>query len=261
MILAKNKVREAFEQKRPCYGLYMMTPSTRLIEYFAGAGMDFIRIDLVSGVMTDETLRDLIHTAHAVGITPFVRAKGPSDPRIKTALHLGALGIIIPDVENAQQVKDAIRVVKGPPHGERDYRPMQPTGGFGKVSTEEYQEWARRNIILSTQIETKSGVEAIDEIVALEGLDMVQSGRGDLSRHYGTPGNQYSEPVLAAERRVMEAGLKAGKMASVQYYPMTREEDYQHVKDWLARGVYCLSLGTDIDIVLTYRKMLTRLKG
>lgn len=261
MYLTKNRVRLAYEENRPAYGLYLMTPAPRLIEFFAAAGMDFIRIDMEGGVMDLQTVQNLIHTAHAVGITPFVRVQGPDEWQIQTVLKMGALGIIIPKVSGVEDVKKAIHAAKPAPAGDRHVSAANPTGGYGRASAAEYLAWAEENIILSAQIETRSGVEAIDEIVALPGLDMVQSGRGDLSYHFGTPGDQYSPEVLGAERRVIEAGLKAGKMTSVQYYPMRQESDVKRVHDWTAQGVYCLSLGADADIVVPYRSMLSKLKA
>jgi 4-hydroxy-2-oxoheptanedioate aldolase len=259
--LTENRVRRAFDEKRPSFGLYLMTPSPRLIELFAGSGMDFIRIDMEGGAMDIQTVQNLIHAAHACEITPFVRVQGPDEWQIQTVLKLGALGIIIPKVSGVDDVKRAIRAAKPAPYGERHMSTATPTGGYGRASADEYAVWAERNIILSAQIETRTGVEAIDEIVALPGLDMVQSGRGDLSHHFGKPGDQYSPEVLAAERRVIEAGLASGKMTSVQYYPMRDRSHEQRVREFIAMGVYCLSLGADADIVVPYRTMLDSLKG
>lgn len=261
MYLAKNRVRQAFEEKRPSFGIYLSTPAPRLIEMFAGAGMDFIRIDLEGGAIDLQATQSLIHAAHAVGITPFVRVQGPNEWQIQAVLKMGALGIIIPRVASVEHVKTAIAATKYAPHGERHLSTSSSTGGFDRAGKEEYLQWASENIILSAQIETRSGVEAIDEIVKLPGLDMVQSGRGDLSYHYGAVGDQYNPEVMAAERRVIEAGLKAGKMTSVQYYPLRLEDHYRRVQDWIAQGVYCLSLGADVDITVPYREMITRLKS
>lgn len=260
MYLADNKVVTAFEQKKPAFGLYLMTPSTRLVEFFAGAGFDFIRLDLEAGVMNIETLGNLILASHAAGITPFVRVDGVNEYQIHTALRLGAMGIIIPKVDSVAKVQEAIRYTKGAPLGERAVRPMNATGGYGRAGADEYVEWADRNIVLSAQIETKSGVEAIDEIVALDGLDMVQSGRGDLSSYY-TPGDQYSDEVIAAERRVIEAGMAAGKMTSVQYYPVRKPDDVQRVQAYIEKGVYCLSLGVDADLIAPFANAINQIKG
>lgn len=261
MLLRTNKVREAYRTGRPCFGLYVMTPSTRMIEMLGGAGFDFVRIDMEGGLLNIETVTAMIHTAHAVGVTPFVRVQGPDEWQIQAVLKAGALGIIIPKVSGVEDVKAAVRAAKAPPLGERHAGTGGPTGGYGAVSQEEYLNWAAENIILSAQIETRSGVESIDEIVKIEGLDMVQSGRGDLSYAYEVPGQQYHPDVLAAESRVIEAGLKAGKLTSVQYYPLRDPQHVERVQRFIAKGVLCISCGADQDIVVPYRAMLAKLKS
>ncbi len=238
-----------------------MTPSTRMIELLGFAGLDFVRIDMEGGNLSIETVDNMIRTAHAVGITPFVRVAGVNEWQIQAVLKAGALGIIIPKTSGVEDVKAAVKAAKTLPIGERHASPGGPTGGYGLADPKEYQEWLDKNIILSAQIETKSGVDSIDEIVKIPGLDMVQSGRGDLSYHYGVPGQQYHPLVLEAETKVINAGLKAGKMTSVQYYPLRDPAHIDVVKGFIKKGVCCLSLGSDADIVMTFRNMLAALKS
>lgn len=261
MFMKPNRVRQAYREGRPAFGLYVMTPAPRLLEMLGYAGMDFVRIDMEGGHMNIESVENMIRTAHAVGITPFVRVPGPDEWLINAVLKAGALGIIIPKTDGVDRVKAAVQAAKTPPHGERYSSPGGPTGGYGLASAAEYQAWMDENIILSAQIETKAGVEAIDEIVKIPGLDMVQSGRGDLSNAYGVPGQQYHPTVVAAERRVIEAGISAGKMTSVQYYPLRDRSHIQIVQEYIRLGCLCLSLGMEADMVVTYRNLLKDLKA
>jgi 4-hydroxy-2-oxoheptanedioate aldolase len=174
-------------------------------------------------------------------------------------LKMGALGIIVPRVTCRADAEAAVQATKAPPLGGRRASTAGFTGGYGAMNNQEHLEWANENIILSVQVETRSGVEAIEEIVSVPGLDMVQSGRGDLSYQYGVPGQQYHPLVLEAEKKVIEAGLKAGKMASVQYYPLRDPAQVDTVRDWIRQGVQCLSLGGDGDIVYVFRRMLAEL--
>src|SRR5262245_8434284 len=91
-----NKVRQAMKEGRPSFGIYVMTPSTRLVEMLGFAGLDFLRFDMAESPMEMETTADLIRTAHAVGVTPFVRVPPNSEWHIEVALGAGALGIIVP---------------------------------------------------------------------------------------------------------------------------------------------------------------------
>lgn len=259
-----NRVRQAYREGRPSFGTYVSTPSPHVVEMLGFAGLDFVRIDLDGAAIDLETVQAMIRTAHAVGVTPFVRVPldvAYSEWHIQAVLQMGALGIIVPRVTGRADVEAAVRAAKAPPVGECHVGPSGFLGGYGQISSQEYLDWAQENIILSVQVETKSGVEVVDEIVSVHGLDMVQSGRGDLSYQYGVPGQSYHPIVLEAEKKVIEAGLRADKMVSVQHYPLRDPDQVAMVRDWIKWGVHCLSLGGDKDIVAVYRRLLQELKA
>ncbi|MBX3143577.1 MAG: hypothetical protein KF813_07475 [Trueperaceae bacterium] len=260
MIQTTNRVVQAFSQGRKSYGIYVMTPATRMIELLASSGLDFVRIDMEGGFLNLESVNDMIRACHAYGITPFVRVQGPDEWQIRSVLKMGALGVIIPRVSSAAEVEQAVRAAKPPPLGERHINSLSPTGGFGALTEAEHLSWVRKNIVLSAQIETRAGVESVADIVKVAGLDMVQSGRGDLSYSYGVSGDQYHETVLRAEKSVIDAGRSAGLITSVQYYPMRHQDHISRVRTWAEYGVSSLCLGSDADIVHQYRNLLIELK-
>jgi len=258
-----NRIRLAYEEGRPSFGTYVGTPSPRVVELLGFTGLDFVRIDLDGAAMNIETVQDMIRAAHAVGVTPIVRV--PVDVSfgewyIHTVLQMGALGVIVPRVTGRADAEAAVRAAKPPPLGDSHVGPSGFLGGYGRMSSQEYLDWARDNIVLSVQVETKGAVDAIEEIVSVPGLDMVQSGRGDLSREYGVPGQQYHPVVLEAQKRVIEAGLQAGKMVALQYYPLRDPNQMETIREWIRLGVQCFSLGTDRDIVTVYRRLLEELR-
>jgi 4-hydroxy-2-oxoheptanedioate aldolase len=117
----------------------------------------------------------MIRAAHAVGISPFVRIPPGEERLIELVLHMGALGIQISRVASRADVEAAVRATKVPPIGDRHASTSLFTAGMGQMSNQEHLDWASENIMLSVQVETRKGIEAIDEIVGA-GLDMVQSG-------------------------------------------------------------------------------------
>lgn len=256
-----NRVRQAHKEGRTSFGAYVMTPSPKIVEMMGFAGLDFVRIDLAESPMDIETVHHMIRAAHAVGITPFVRIPPGEDRLVELVLHMGALGIQISRVASRADVEAAVRATKVPPVGERHASTSLFTAGMGRMSNQEHLDWANENIMLSVQVETKKGIEAIDEIVTVPGLDMVQSGRGDLSYHYGVPGQQYHPLVLEAERKMIAAATKAGKMVSVQYYPLNDPKHVETLRGFIREGVHCISLGTDREIVAVYRRLLTEIKA
>jgi 4-hydroxy-2-oxoheptanedioate aldolase len=208
-----------------------------------------------------ETVSAMIYAAHAVDITPIVRIPGgitstQSTWIIQAVLQMGALGVIVPRVSSGADARAAVAAAKAPPFGRRSVsrcpfllpKPVRFDGSDA--------DWINTNVLVSVQAETKNAVRAIEEIVSVSGLDMVQSGRGDLSVEYDVPGEQYHPLVLQAEKRMIKAGLDAGKLVSVQYYPLRDPSHLQIIKDMIARGVHCLSLGSDRDLVHVIRRVL-----
>jgi 2-keto-3-deoxy-L-rhamnonate aldolase RhmA len=256
MMPRRNRVREAHREGRPSFGVYARVPSPTMIQLLAFAGLDYVRIDMSAGELTIETVREMIRGAHAAGITPFVRVPRLDADLIGVVLGLGALGIVVPEVQGREDVALAVRAAKMAPVGDRR---IGTTGvdGFGQVDLETYAAWAADNILLAVQIETRAAVEDLDAIVATPGLDMVLGGRGTLARHYGTAGQRDHPAILEIETRVMDAAKRAGKMTSVTYFPLRDRRQTADVREWVSRGIDCLCLGSDgQDIVYMYRNVL-----
>jgi 2-keto-3-deoxy-L-rhamnonate aldolase RhmA len=256
-----NRVIDAAREGRPSFGVYVFSGSPKMIEILGFAGLDYVRIDMESSFQDPETVHRMITTAHAVGITPLVRIPESIDGEIDDnlihrVLNMGALGIVLPRARSYEQVKKAVSAIKGPPIGDRHVGVGGFTGGMGRENPEEHLKWANQNVILSIQVETKSAIDTIDDIVSIPGLDMVQSGRGDLSYEYGVPGEQYHPLVLEAEDKMVTAGLNAGKMVSVQYYPLKDRSHISTIQGFIDRGVHSLNLGIDLDVVNIYRDLL-----
>src|SRR5207248_2502420 len=152
---------------------------------------------------------------YASGITPTVRVE--TDPvRILPVLEQGVMGLTVPDVESAEAARAVVQAARYPPRGRREIsRPLRYIG----EPSEAYFRWADDELVVSVQIETRAGLDALDEIVAVDGLDMVQSGRQDLALSLGVPGQPSHPRVLEAEERIVQAAWKAGKWVSLHFPP------------------------------------------
>jgi 2-dehydro-3-deoxyglucarate aldolase/4-hydroxy-2-oxoheptanedioate aldolase len=132
-------------------------------------------------------------------------------------LDLGALGVMVPMVETAQQARDLVEHGRYPPAGSRGVGVYYPDDveADGLPAT---LAKANRELLLIAQIETVAGVEAIDEIVAVEGIDMLWIGHFDLTTSLGAPGAFNSPAHAAATERVLAAakgrGLPVGTLAN-----------------------------------------------
>jgi 4-hydroxy-2-oxoheptanedioate aldolase len=188
-------------------------------------------------------------------VTPTVRVA--NDPvQILSVLEQGAMAITVPDVESAAAARAIVQASRYPPRGRREIsRPLRYIG----EPSEAYFRWADDELVVSVQIESQGGLDALDEIVAVDGLDMVQSGRQDLALSLGVPGQPSHPKVLAAEERIVEAAWRAGKWVSLHFPPAP--DALERAQAWAARGAQCITIGSDAQILFgSLRERLAAMK-
>jgi 4-hydroxy-2-oxoheptanedioate aldolase len=241
--MQQNRLKLAAREGRTAYGMYVTQPAPALVELAAQAGLDFVRIDAYHGTMDTETVDSLIRAAYAGGITPTVRVA--NDPvQILSVLEQGVMGLTVPDVESAEAARAVVQAARYPPRGRREIsRPVRMIG----EPAEAYFRWADEELVVSVQIESRAGLDALDEIVAVDGLDMVQSGRQDLALSLGVPGQPSHPRVLEAEERIVQAAWKAGKWVSLHFPPASDALD--RARAYAQRGAQCITVGGDVQIL------------
>lgn len=224
-----------------CFGMYVTIPSPAIVEIAAMAGYDFIRIDCEHGLLGKGELRELIRTANLCRVPVFVRVASLDD--ISAVLDAGADGVIVPDVASREDALEAVRRVKYAPLGSRGLISVQRNMGFGSRKASEYVTCANPRILLCIQIEEKKAVEALDEILSVEGIDMVASGKQDLSQSYGCPGDTTNKQVMEAQSLVIRKALEYGRIPSIL------TPNPENMKKLSKEGVPCFLLGFDTVMI------------
>jgi 2-keto-3-deoxy-L-rhamnonate aldolase RhmA len=188
-------------------------PTTGIGRIAAEAGADFVIFDMEHTGWSIETVRALMATTRAADTIPMVRVPATEYNLISRPLDVGAMGIMVPMVESAAQAKKIVESAKYPPVGRRgaafgvahdDY-----TGGdiVTKITS------ANDEVLLIAQIETGAGVENVEAIAAVDGIDVLWIGHFDLTNFLGIPG-QFTHPTyLASVKKIVAACEKHGKAA------------------------------------------------
>jgi 4-hydroxy-2-oxoheptanedioate aldolase len=259
-MLHANRVRQAYVEGRPSFGVYARIPAPAAISALGATGLDFVRIDMVENHVSADVLSAMIYAAHASGVTPFVRVPRLDTDLIRAALDMGALGVIVPEIEGAADLAVAVKASKLSPVGERRIG-LSGVDGYGQVAPSDYGAWAAQHVMLAVQIETRRAVEELDAILAEPALDMVLGGRGTLSAQFGLPGQRDHPRVLEIESMIMQKARAAGKITSVTHFPLRDPRQSEVIRNWLARGMHSICLGTDTDFVHVYRALLRELAG
>lgn len=237
-MLQFNKLRARLAAGQRVYGLISSIPLPLVVEMIGYAGFDFVILDLEHVGVNPQTLEDMIRAAEICGLTPLVRVPGVEAGSILRALDAGAQGIVIPHVQDADQARQAVRASRYHPQGERGISGGRTTG-FGTLPLTEYLALANREIMVVAMIEDVVGVENIEAIAAVPGIDMVLEGAIDLSQSFGVPGQAQHPQVQEALHRI------AASCASqrVPFCAIPRAEG-QH-RSWCEAGVRAFLLGDD----------------
>ncbi len=176
-------------------------------------------------------------------------AKGSYSDYIKP-LECDAAGIMVPHVTSAQEAREVVDKCRFRPLGNRALDGGNVDGGFCQLPLVEYLEASNREKIIILQIESPEGVEAADEIAAVEGYDFLLFGPGDYAHRIGKPGQIHDPEVLAARARVEAAILKHGKRGFAVGAP-------GNPKELIERGYGIVNLGSDVgSLSVAFRGIL-----
>ncbi|RAH71337.1 HpcH/HpaI aldolase family protein [Aspergillus aculeatinus CBS 121060] len=191
---------------------FMALPSVRMAQVVALTGVDGIIIDCEHGHISDDAMHNSVAAISALGVSPIIRVRGPAHDILKRALDTGTHGIMVPQINTAEEARQVVASSKFPPYGVRGQGSAFPAIGHG-LTTPEYMVSANETIITMVQIETKEGVENVEEICAVPGVDLVFIGPNDLAQALlGYVPARGDEPVFVeAINKIVEAGRKYGK--------------------------------------------------
>src|SRR3954462_942919 len=180
-----------------------------------GKHFDFIWFEMQHSTMSWDEVRRMIGACPKVGAAPMVRMPDAFESSIQKATDIGALGIIVPTVDDALEARDAARYSRYPPYGSRS----AGGGQYNQIwSGLNYRQTINDNMLVTVMIETLEGVAMAEEIAATHGVDVVILGNNDLSSFSGWNQNdpRYQDAII----KVHDAALKYGKYygnAGAQY--------------------------------------------
>lgn len=169
-------------------------------------------------------LRAQILAAKAAGLDAMVRvARGGYSDYIKP-LELDASGIMVPHLMGIEDARTVVRTTRFHPIGRRPVDGGNADGAYCNLEFTSYLEQANRNRFVMVQIEDPEPVDELDEIAALDGIDVLFFGPGDFSHGIGAPGQSDHPKLLEARKRVAEAALRHGRFAGTVGAPDKIEE-------------------------------------
>ncbi len=207
----ENILKEKLAKGQSVIGTFVSLGHPDVTEVLSRIGFDWLLIDGEHSPIDLEMMQRMMQAMNGSGCTPIVRPQWNDMVIIKRILDLGAHGVLVPWVNTREEAEYAVRACKYPPKGLRGSGPRR-AGLFDP----DYLKTANDEIMVIVQIETRTAVENVEEILAVDGIDAVYVGPMDLSLSYGLPGPDWNNAeYLAAFDRVLKFAKKAGKPAGI----------------------------------------------
>jgi len=196
------------------------TPDPDIYCAMANSGFDFIWIEMQHSHLNYTDVSRMIWACKDSPAMPFIRVPNATEGDIQKATDIGAVGIIVPMVDTAEKMENAVRFAKYPPIGRRS----QGGGQYAAIWGRDYRQIANDNIMIIAMIETPEGVAAADEIAAVEGVDIVFIASSDLGSFTGK--RQGDPEYEALVTRIKDETSSAGKYIGAPSAWMTSREGY-----------------------------------
>lgn len=243
--MRRNPVKRALNKGMVQVGTWLTTlRSPQVIQIFKTAGFDFVYIDMEHSSFSLETVGDLCFAALTAGIVPIVRPPAKSPCWLSRPLDAGAMGLLIPNMKNADEAAAVVRAVKYPPLGERGLNLRGVHTGFARADGQQYIRDTNRETLLIVQIESRIGVQNIDEILAVDGIDGAVVGRGDLSNDLGVPGETNHVEVIKCVEEIIAACNRKRKI------PGLLVQNVASAREWIKKGIRLVPYSNDVAMLL-----------
>ncbi|HEV2101720.1 MAG TPA: aldolase/citrate lyase family protein [Candidatus Acidoferrum sp.] len=234
----------------PKLGLFVNSHSPTVAEQLAHSGYDWLLVDSQHGPMGYEKLSAMLAGIASGGAKSIVRVGGYGDrPGIQQSLDLGADGVLVPYINNADEARQAVSCARYPTTGTRSvYFPQRSMNKEGLLG---YAGGANSNVIVALQVETADCIKNIDEIAAVPGVDLLFLGQNDLCMSMGLyekyefPHMYTSPEIGTATEKLIAAARKNNVILGLFLFGTAR------VGEFLDKGFPFISIGNDLHHVLT----------
>jgi 4-hydroxy-2-oxoheptanedioate aldolase len=213
--MKRNRLKDRLAAGEVMCGCFTRHPAPALVELLALQGWDFVVIDAEHGPIEPQQCEDLVRAAEVRDIPAFVRVPRNSPSVILRYLDTGALGLHVPMVNSAADAAQAVDATYYHPKGNRGLASVRAADYGQRGSLAEYVNEANDNLLTVVQVETVAACRRIEEIGAVEGVDVVFVGPTDLSQSVGAPGQRDDPRVVAAVKAAVEAAVHSKSAAGI----------------------------------------------
>jgi 4-hydroxy-2-oxoheptanedioate aldolase len=255
MPVPANPFKRALRAGRPQIGLWSSLASPLAAEVVAGAGFDWLLLDMEHAPNELPTIHAQLQAVAAGGGThPIVRPPWNDMVVIKRLLDLGVQSLLIPYVQSAEEARQAVAATRYPPHGVRGFATGPRANRYGRIA--DYVQTYADELCVLVQVETRQGLENLEAIAAVDGVDGVFIGPADLAAALGHAGELKHPEVQAAIEDAIGRLVAVGRPAGI----LTGDEAL--ARRYLQLGCLFTAVGADLALLRASADALAaRFKG
>jgi 4-hydroxy-2-oxoheptanedioate aldolase len=220
-----DDLRRRWSAGRPCHGLWSLLPGAVTGELLARTGADYVVVDLQHGATAEAELPGITAAIAAGGSVPLVRTRSPAFADVGRPLDLGAHGVVVPNVRDAAHAREVVAACRYAPAGGRS---------VGRLSG------GADDPLVVVMVESASALDDLDAVLAVEGLDGVYVGPGDLSLSLGLTGEEHRAELRRVLSSIIARAVVAGVPVGVH------ATDGQQAAAYAAEGATIVTVAADV---------------
>lgn len=239
----RNRLKQKLAAKQPALGFWLSLNSIGLTEMAAGAGWDWLLLDMEHAIYNDETVERHVLAANHGGDAELVVRLPSIDPAlVKRLMDTGVRSYMFPFVQTVDEAKLAVQSTRYPPEGIRGFSGATRASHYGRDV--DYLKTYADDICVIIQIETPQAISNIPAYGGVDGIDAMLIGANDLAANMGHLGDTWHSDVMRAVSDAGSAIRETGKASGFQFFD-------ERARTLLDEGFTLAAVGGDIHTVST----------
>ncbi len=258
--MMKNRVKEKMAQGKLAIGAFVTLADPAVVEMIGLAGYDAAYIDMEHTAFDMRLVQDMVRACDVVGICSLVRVPDNNPKTILRVLEMGTQWVQVPHISGPADALAAVKAVRYGPLGERGVGGPTRAARYGTVATPEHMRTSNSEILLSVMVEDLEAIRQIEDIAAVDGVDLIAIGPNDLTQALGASGP--NDPRLKETVERIAASLK--KVGKAKFsFPMNATAYPLDVAGLRRLGVaYSSCNPTDIDrLMMSLRQQVKEIQA
>lgn len=239
-----QNIRSRLARGECVFGTFLKISSLASVEAVGLSGFDFCIIDLEHGPFSFERAENMVRAAEIVGLSAIIRTFDARPQTLVRALDTGCEGVLVPNLRSRREAENVVHAARFHPLGGRGMDPFARAARYGTIPKADYFAKANRDTLVGVMIEGMEGLQNLQEIVTVEGLDLIFVGPYDLSQSVGVPGEVQAPAVQDRVAEIVDVARTAGVAVGIY------ADDVSGARRWCDLDIRCVSISVDVRILL-----------